>query len=123
MSRSRDRYKQRIYARARRTRKRGGHTNGERHVAEFLSKHGIGFEQQHVILPYITDFYLTESNTVIEVDGIGSGRHATADERHRDVLRDEHMRRLRPGLRIIRISESQAHHAHSLTKLLEQISR
>ncbi len=57
----------------------------------------LKFRRQHVIKPYIVDFYCHEIGLVIELDG---GQHNTEDGRAYDVERTQFLEAL--GLKVVR---------------------
>ncbi|MDV7706217.1 endonuclease domain-containing protein [Acinetobacter pittii] len=57
----------------------------------------LKFRRQHVITPYIVDFYCHEIGLVIELDG---GQHGSADGRAYDAERTKFLEAL--GLRVVR---------------------
>ena len=64
-------------------------TPEERHLwYDFLKKLPLTVHRQHNIENYIVDFYIAETKTVIEIDGIqhGSPEHSEADKERDHVL-------------------------------------
>jgi very-short-patch-repair endonuclease len=59
---------------------------------------GPTFRRQHLIGPYIADFYCSAAKLLIEIDGAD---HTKDGEIERDLRRDEYMARL--GYRVVRI--------------------
>ncbi|OAL81256.1 DNA methyltransferase [Acinetobacter sp. SFB] len=57
----------------------------------------LKFRRQHVIAPYIMDFYCHEIGLVIELDG---GQHGTADAIEYDAERSKFLEAL--GLKVVR---------------------
>lgn len=57
----------------------------------------LKFRRQHVIKPYIVDFYCHEIGLVIELDGI---QHGTEDGRAYDIERTKFLEAL--GLKVVR---------------------
>jgi Uncharacterized protein conserved in bacteria len=57
----------------------------------------LKFRRQHVIAPYIVDFYCHEIGLVIELDG---GQHGIADGRAYDAERTKFLEAM--GLRVVR---------------------
>lgn len=58
---------------------------------------GFRFRRQHSIGKYIVDFYCSEKNLIIEVDG---GQHDEESARKYDEKRSEYLKRL--GFRVLR---------------------
>jgi very-short-patch-repair endonuclease len=71
-------------------------TPTEKMMAELLTRHGIPFRSQVVILGYIADFYFKRAKSILEVDGLIHAKRQEYDER-----RDEHFREA--GFRVLRI--------------------
>jgi very-short-patch-repair endonuclease len=61
---------------------------------------GVKFRRQHILKPYIVDFYAASEKIVVEIDGEQHrfAQHAQADER-----RDEHLRESY-NVEIVRVS-------------------
>ena len=59
---------------------------------------GIKFRRQHPYGPFVLDFFCVEHQLVIEVDG---SVHQQAEQRSRDVARDEYLEQ--HGLRVLRV--------------------
>ena len=57
----------------------------------------LKFRRQHVITPYIVDFYCHEISLVVELDG---GQHGTDDAKEYDVERTKFLEAL--GLTVVR---------------------
>ena len=64
---------------------------------------GIKFRRQHVLRPYIVDFFCFSERFVIEVDG---DQHGFPDHEESDDRRDEHLREVH-GVDILRVSARQ----------------
>jgi very-short-patch-repair endonuclease len=62
-----------------------------------MNRLGVRWRRQHVLAPYVVDFYCTAHKLVVEVDG---GVHAA--QRFADARRDAELVRLH-GVRILRI--------------------
>ena len=60
---------------------------------------GVRVRRQHVLVPYIVDFYCPARRVAIEVDG---GYHRTREQRERDRRRDAELVRLH-GVRVVRV--------------------
>ncbi|CPR16329.1 DNA methylase, putative [Brenneria goodwinii] len=75
-------------------------TEPERRLWESIRHRQLGakFRRQHGIGIYIVDFYCSECDLVIEIDG---DSHFTAEGITHDSLRDDYMRSL--GLSVLRI--------------------
>jgi very-short-patch-repair endonuclease len=65
---------------------------------------GFPVEPQAVIGQYIVDFLMPEVCIAVEVDGEG---HGAADSRARDRGRTRHLKRLLPGLRVMRFTDER----------------
>jgi very-short-patch-repair endonuclease len=59
---------------------------------------GVHFRRQHVIGPFVADFYCAAAKLVIEIDGIA---HDLGDRPQRDARRDQFLVGL--GLAVVRI--------------------
>jgi very-short-patch-repair endonuclease len=81
-------------------------------------KLGHKVRRQHPIGPYIADFFVRETNLVIEVDGIA---HDYGDRPARDLARDEYM--ASRGYRIIRLAAADVMNnlQHVLRYIAEQV--
>ena len=66
---------------------------------DFLKKLPLNINRQKVIGNYIVDFYCSEKNTVIEIDG---SQHYEEDAIYKDKIREDFLKSL--GLKIIRYS-------------------
>ena len=74
---------------------------------------GVRFRRQHVIGPYVTDFFCAESNLVVELDGHSHDTTAVADlERERYLQRQ--------GLLVIRFSNDDV--IREIDRVLEAIA-
>ena len=62
-----------------------------------LRPHGLKFRKQHLVDPYIVDFYCAEKRLVIEVDGIvhDMGENPVRDERRNALLAERQLEVLR----------------------------
>jgi very-short-patch-repair endonuclease len=60
---------------------------------------GVRVRRQHVLHPYVADFFVAAYELVVEVDG---GVHRTAEARARDAHRDAELGRIY-GVRVLRI--------------------
>ena len=60
---------------------------------------GVRVRRQHVLYPFICDFYVAAYRLVVEVDG---GVHDSAEARVRDAWRDAELARVY-GVRVLRI--------------------
>jgi very-short-patch-repair endonuclease len=60
---------------------------------------GVRVRRQHVVYPFICDFYVAAYRLVVEVDG---GVHDSAEARVRDAWRDAELARVY-GVRVLRI--------------------
>jgi 5-methyltetrahydrofolate--homocysteine methyltransferase len=60
---------------------------------------GLRFRRQHVIGPYVVDFFCNSANLVIELDG---DSHADSEQVQRDMDRTDYLHD--HGLRVIRFS-------------------
>ncbi|MBQ8344639.1 MAG: endonuclease domain-containing protein [Clostridia bacterium] len=75
-------------------------TDEEKHLwYDFLKKLPLTVHRQKNIGPYIVDFYIATSKTVIELDGI---QHAELENAERDAVRDQYLQSL--GITILRYS-------------------
>ncbi len=63
---------------------------------------GYQFYRQKIIGEYIVDFYSSQANMVIELDG---GQHYTDEGRQKDKIRDEYLAGL--GLQVLRFSDRE----------------
>lgn len=77
-------------------------TQAEIKFKKYLLENNINFEFQKIIKPkdnyYIADFYLKDTNTVIELDG---RYHSTPEQMEKDELRTKELESL--GIKVIRI--------------------
>jgi very-short-patch-repair endonuclease len=64
-----------------------------------MRKIGVRVRRQHVLAPYIVDFYVASSRLVIEVDG---EYHLTPEQRAEDAHRTRELLRLH-GVRVLRV--------------------
>ena len=62
---------------------------------------GLRFRRQHVLGPYVVDFFCSAHRLAIEVDG---GAHRGDEAVARDGLRDQWM--ATQGVRVLRVSDS-----------------
>lgn len=83
--------------------KKGFETSHEKSVSEWLKVRGIRFRPQHKIGNVIVDFYLPDSDTVIEADGA-----FWHQDQARDIERDRHILDERPDVRIVHMHFSDA---------------
>lgn len=90
-------------------------TRAERILYEALSEEGIPFSFQHIISPYIADFYIHSARLVVELDGPS---HWTKKAQRWDHERDIYMRE--KGLEVIRFTNEQAF--TSVSYIVERIS-
>jgi very-short-patch-repair endonuclease len=60
---------------------------------------GVRVRRQHVLYPFIADFYVAAYKLVVEVDG---AVHGSAEARERDTRRDAELARMY-GVRVLRI--------------------
>jgi very-short-patch-repair endonuclease len=60
---------------------------------------GVRVRRQHVLHPFVADFYVAAYKLVVEVDG---GVHDTPEARARDARRDAELARMY-GVRVLRI--------------------
>ncbi len=74
------------------------YAHGEKEVAKILEHLCINYEFQKIMGHYIVDFYLSDYNLIIEVDGAS---HQWRKQRRRDVIRDHYF--LRRNIITIRI--------------------
>ena len=63
---------------------------------------GYQFYRQKIIGNYIVDFYCSQANLIIEVDG---SQHYNDEAKQKDRMRDDYM--LRFGLRVLRFSDRE----------------
>lgn len=75
---------------------------------------GYHFRRQHVVGPYITDFYCAHARLVIELDGQSHDGRRAYDEQRTRFLEAQ-------GLRVIRFSDDQV--IHELENVLLSIAR
>ena len=61
------------------------------------------FRRQHILEPYIVDFYCSPEKMVVEVDGI---THGSADAQRRDEKRDDFLRE-HYGVTILRVVDME----------------
>lgn len=61
---------------------------------------GFAFRRQHVLAPYVVDFFVASCRLVIEVDG---GYHASPEQQLADAHRERELVRLH-GVRILRFA-------------------
>ena len=79
---------------------RGHPTNIERRLWRFLRDRklaGAKFRRQHLVGPYVVDFFCAEAHLIVELDG---GGHAEPRGSARDAVRDRELRER--GLRVLR---------------------
>lgn len=60
---------------------------------------GLRFRRQHVVGPYVADFYCAEHKLVVELDGMSHDERIEYDERRNEYMRAR-------GLRVVRITNS-----------------
>ena len=77
-------------------------TKAERVFAKRLARHGILFDSQVVIPPYIVDFLLRGRRLVIELDGDSHSGRENYDAKRAAKLRKQ-------GFEVIRIPNEQVH--------------
>ena len=78
-------------------------TKEERHLwYDFLKTLPFSAHWQKVIGPYIVDFYLSQANLVIELDG---SQHYEPEHQQMDLARDEYLVSL--GLTVLRYSNQE----------------
>jgi very-short-patch-repair endonuclease len=65
-----------------------------------MRKLGVRVRRQHVLAPYVVDFYVPAHRLVIEVDG---GYHASPEQQLADAHRERELVRLH-GVRIVRFA-------------------
>ena len=58
---------------------------------------GYKFRRQHIVQPFILDFYCAELNLAVEIDG---GYHATPEQKERDEARTTYLNHC--GIRVVR---------------------
>lgn len=97
----------------------------EEKMKVFLDVHGIKYEQQKIIYIYdkkdiiryyIADFYLPESNIIIEVDGKFHDKH-----RQKDRDRTKDIQTCLPGVEVLRFNKKDLSDKEMLDKLLCKI--
>ena len=92
-------------------------TKEERHLwYDYLKSLPVSVYRQHMIGPYIVDFYIPSSAIVIELDG---SQHYTEDGPEKDRQRDEYL--LQKGLTVLRYQNSYFH-SHFI-EVCEDIAR
>lgn len=64
-------------------------------LTESLSKTVARVELQHIIGPYIADFYIAHSQLIIEADGASHAGRKAYDERRESYMRNRGYRMLR----------------------------
>ena len=64
--------------------------------------HGLKFRRQHPIGPYVADFFCSELQLILEIDG---AVHNNPEQQTRDREREFFLQEL--GLKVVRISNSQ----------------
>ena len=80
-------------------------TPEEKHLwYDFLKRLPMTVHRQKVIGTYIVDFYIAESRTVIEIDGL---QHTTPEHRERDAARDATLTSL--GISVLRYKNEDVH--------------
>ncbi len=75
--------------------------------------HGIRFRRQHVIGPYVVDFYCPSGDLVIELDGHSHDTTAQADLQRQEYLKGQ-------GCRIVRFGNDEV--VDNIDGVLEAIS-
>ena len=63
-----------------------------------MRKLGVRVRRQHVLAPYIVDFYIPSYRLVVEIDG---GYHLSPEQREADAHRERELARLH-GVRVVR---------------------
>jgi very-short-patch-repair endonuclease len=91
----------------------------------FLDFHGIEYEQQKIfyiyaddgwiVMYYIADFYLPESNTIVEVDGRFHDRQKGYDKRRTKEIQKEY-----PGIRVVRFRWEDMSDGDAILKVLDE---
>ncbi|HET6400853.1 MAG TPA: endonuclease domain-containing protein [Candidatus Kapabacteria bacterium] len=76
---------------------------------------GLKFRRQHIIEPFIVDFFCSEHRLVVEIDG---DIHDLPEVKNRDVSRQQELER--QGYRIIRVRSDDV--VANLTGVLTQIA-
>jgi very-short-patch-repair endonuclease len=97
---------------------RANPTDAERVLWKRLRKKQLGghkFRRQHVLKPYIVDFYCAAKNLVVEVDG---DVHDEDEQQAKDEARAEHLER-EYGIEIVRFSNEEV--VSSTREVLEEI--
>ncbi|MFW5968017.1 MAG: endonuclease domain-containing protein [Persicimonas sp.] len=109
------RYEQ-LKSRARRMRKNA--TFEERLLWSKLRKKqlgGVKFRRQHILKPYIVDFYAAQQKFVVEIDG---EQHRFAEHADSDLRRDEHIEEVH-GVRVLRVTAAEVR--QNIDAVLERI--
>jgi very-short-patch-repair endonuclease len=78
--------------------------------------HGLYFRRQHPADPYVLDFYCTEAQLAVEVDGAGHELKADYDERRDAWLAEQ-------GIRMLRIPATDILMRDNMENVLVRIAR
>ena len=103
-------------------------TNAEKQLYNMLKNFGVKFKFQHPIYNkdkngiinkfYIADFYLPDSNTIIEVDG---GYHLSAHQKTLDSFRTNNIKYYHPGMKVLRIRNTEIANGIKAMKFIQGI--
>ena len=103
-------------------------TSAEKHFYKILESLGIKFWFQYPIFNkdrsgnikkfYIADFYLPDSNTIVEIDG---GYHNSREQKLWDTIRSWKIKENHKNVSIVRITNGTVFNGIKLMKVLNEI--